>query len=403
VKCEQIRDRLSAYLDGVMGRSDRRRVEEHLAECAGCRALVEELGRNIERCKAAPEVVPPPGFRQEVERALQQAAAVPRQPAWQRVGRWWGDLRWQKAVVAVAGAVILLVAAGLALDDGGLWTTAPGVPSVTDIDRDDAVTLTGRPGISLQEAARLAEQKAPVPPAAELVRGQAAGQMTLPSRDRKLIQNADLEVAVTDFRRSFQEIVFLTEAAGGFVESSSFWQGEGDSRGGTLRLRVPQDSFTGLLTSIEELGQVFQKNIHGQDVTQAYVDIEARLRALRAQEERLLLILGRANTVGEVLQVEAERSRVRAEIESLTAMLQQYDRMVSFSTIAVNLVPPREVPPPPAGDLWGRLREAFLRSLRWLAYLGELALTGLSALTPIIVLGGAAYLGIRGYRRRRRA
>ncbi|HSW09305.1 MAG TPA: DUF4349 domain-containing protein [Bacillota bacterium] len=402
MKCDRVRPHLSAYLDGVIGRSDRRQVEEHLAECAGCRALTEELGRNIKQCRSLPELAPPPGFRQKVERAVQDAAADPPEAVRLRLGRWWGDLRWKRAAVAVAGAALLFVVAGIALDERVPWPTAPGQLLVIDAVGEEGEARLVAPA-DAQEPAADQRRRAPVPPATEAAGAQTAGQLTLMPRDRKIIQNADLEVAVTDFRRSFQEIVGLTEAAGGFVESSNFWQGEGESRGGSLRLRVPQDRFIDLLTRIEEQGQVLQKSIHGQDVTQAYVDIDARLRALRVQEERLLLILGRANTVGEVLQVEAERTRVRAEIESLTATLQQYDRLVSFSTIAVNLVPPREVPPPPAGDLWGRLRAAFLRSLRWLAYLGEQALLGLFALAPVIVLGGATYLGVRGYLRRRRA
>ncbi|HCC32578.1 MAG TPA: hypothetical protein DEQ28_01555 [Clostridiales bacterium] len=399
MKCDRVRYHLSAYLDGVIEKSDRRRVEEHLAGCAGCRALAEELGRNIEQCRSLPELAPPPGFRQRVERAVQAAGADRPEAGWLRLSRRWGDLRGKRAAAVVAGVALLFLVAGIAFDERVPWPTAPGLPRVTDAVGEEGEVA---PAVA-QEPAKAVAPGAPVPPRDEAFGAQVAGQLTLMPRDRKIIQNADLEVAVTDFRRSFQEIVGLTEVAGGFVESSNFWQGEGESRGGSLRLRVPQENFIDLLTRIEEQGQVLQKSIHGQDVTQAYVDIDARLRALRVQEERLLLILGRANTVGEVLQVEAERTRVRAEIESLTAMLQQYDRMVSFSTIAVNLVPPREVPPPPAGDLWGRLRDAFLRSLRWLAYLGERALLGLFALAPAIVLGGATYLGVRGYLRRRRA
>jgi hypothetical protein len=365
--------------------------------------LAGEIRRNIEQCRSLPELAPPLGFRPKVELALQDAVADASRPAWEQLGRWWGGLGGKRAAVAVAGAFLLFLVAGIALNEPGRWPAALDLPGVIDAVREEGqVRREGAPAVAQEPALSLAP-KAPVPPGAEALGAQVAGQLTLLPRDRKIIQNADLELAVADFRRSFQEIVTLTEAAGGFVESSNFWQGEGESRGGSLRLRVPQDNFLDLLTRVEEQGQVLQKNIHGQDVTQAYVDIDARLRALRAQEERLLLILGRANTVGEVLQVEAERSRVRSEIESLTAMLQQYDRMVSFSTIAVNLVPPREVPPPPAGDLWGRLRDAFLRSLRWLAYLGEQVLLGLFALAPVIVLGGAVYLGVRRHLRRRRA
>lgn len=180
------------------------------------------------------------------------------------------------------------------------------------------------------------------------------------SVERKVISTADISIKVDDAAAAIDEIIKITQAAGGFVSSSSVYDsyyGEGDQKEGYATIRVPKDGFTSVIGEIEALGEVTSKTISGRDVTEEYIDLSARLGNLERQEERLVEILDMATTVEEVLDVEWELGRVRGEIESMTGRLKYLDDKVDFSTITVSVSEPR-----PITQSWG-IRDALSESV----------------------------------------
>lgn len=104
----------------------------------------------------------------------------------------------------------------------------------------------------------------------------------------------------------------------------------------TINIRVPVDSFDELVAAITDFaGHLEQKNINQEDVTQQYVDIEARLRNKRELEKRFLELLQKATKVEELIQVEAQLANVRAEIESLEMQMQHLTKRIDYSTLVV--------------------------------------------------------------------
>ncbi|MDO9516996.1 MAG: DUF4349 domain-containing protein [Methanosarcinaceae archaeon] len=179
------------------------------------------------------------------------------------------------------------------------------------------------------------------------------------SIERKVISTADLAIKVDDSAAAIDEIIKITEAAGGFVSSSSVYDSyyEGDQKEGYATVRVPKDGFTSVIGDIETLGEVTSKTISGRDVTEEYIDLSARLGNLERQEERLVEILAMATTVEEVLDVERELGRIRGEIESLTGRLKYLNDKVDLSTITVRVSEPR-----PITQSWG-IRDALSESV----------------------------------------
>lgn len=180
------------------------------------------------------------------------------------------------------------------------------------------------------------------------------------SVDRKVISTADISIKVDDAAAAIDEIIKITQAAGGFVSSSSVYDsyyGESDQKEGHATIRVPKDGFISVIGEIEALGEVGSKTISGRDVTEEYIDLSARLGNLERQEVRLLEILNMTTTVEEVLDVEWELGRVRGEIESMTGRLKYLDDKVDFSTITVQVSEPR-----PITQSWG-IRDALSESV----------------------------------------
>ena len=138
-------------------------------------------------------------------------------------------------------------------------------------------------------------------------------------------------------------IAQLAAQLDGYIVSSNLYRVNGRLRG-TLSLRVPQDRFEEALTRLRALAvRVDQETRQTQDVTTEYVDLQARLTNLEATEEELRALLTevrkRSQRASDVLEVYRELTRVREEIERIKGRIQMLDRLTSYATIEVTLVP----------------------------------------------------------------
>ncbi len=174
--------------------------------------------------------------------------------------------------------------------------------------------------------------------------------------DRKIVSTASLTMEVKSVQTAFDAITKIVQASQGFISSSSTYD-SGGRKNGEMTVRVPQKNFYSTIEQIETLGTVKSRQISGQDVTEEFIDLGARLDNLKKQETRLQEILKNATTVKDVLEVEHELERVRGEIERLTGRLNYLNQSIEMSTITVSA---RE-PAPITGQGWGitdALREA---------------------------------------------
>ncbi len=156
------------------------------------------------------------------------------------------------------------------------------------------------------------------------------------SMERKIISTGRLQLEVDNVPSTVNKITNITVQQGGFISGSSV-SGYEERKNGQVTVRVPQKNFYAAVEQIEALGTVKSKDLQGQDVTEEYIDINARLGNFKKQEERLQEILKMANTVKDVLEIERELNRVRGEIESLTGKLNYLDKSIEMSTITVNV------------------------------------------------------------------
>lgn len=248
-----------------------------------------------------------------------------------------------------------------------LTLTFLGACGGADGDRDSAAVSSGSFGSDEFAGAPAAE--APLPP--DFFEGEAAPALAADSvareagvagapdaagaaealaiGDRKVINTGSVAVRVEVVADAVTEVRTVAEALGGFVAQLSLF-GEAEAQQATITIRVPQDQFFTALDRLETLGKVLSKDIGSQDVTEQFIDLEARLKSLQQEEARLLDLLGVAETVSDILTIEAELARVRAEIESIQGTLNFLQRQVDLSTITVSLFGPETpfVEPPSA-------------------------------------------------------
>ena len=213
---------------------------------------------------------------------------------------------------------------------------------------------------------------------------------------RSVVYIGRLSVEVNDVNTTVQRIQSDVSRMNGFVADLSIVNGE-RSKSGTITIRVPQDRFFRAIHLIEQLGEVKDKQISSQDVTETQIDLQARLNNAHATEKRLLDLLEKSVNVKDILQVEKELARVRGEIERIQGQLTFLERRIEFSTITVFIIEPAPQPLLPEADFLEPFRAGFQGLIIVVQGLIVLVLT----LLPLGVIGGIGYYIYRWRKKRR--
>jgi hypothetical protein len=228
--------------------------------------------------------------------------------------------------------------------------------------------------------------------------GGDGGDPIAQARNRQLIHTATVELEVADYDRARGELTAAARERGGFVADADERRqtaAGGNFTTGTVTYRVPADEFESFLAAANETGTVVASQQNTEDVTEQVVDLEARLRTLRAQRDRLRELYGRANDTEEVLAVERRLSEVQTEIERAEARRASLERRVALSTVTVALREPRPGAPPEGAWYDTPLVEAFLASVNGVVVtVRALAVAGAYAAPYLLAFGLPPVAGV---------
>lgn len=171
--------------------------------------------------------------------------------------------------------------------------------------------------------------------------------------DRMLIWTGSLTLEVISLTNAAQSITALTKEMGGYVESSSQHNYHTYRPSITLKLRVPSTRLDAALNGLEGIGDVISKSLSSDDVTERYVDTQARLNTKKQLRDRLQKLLDKADDVKDVLAIEKELTRLQADIDSMEALLRSMKGKVDFAKLTVELQPVKqEQVLGPVGYVW---------------------------------------------------
>ena len=248
---------------------------------------------------------------------------------------------------------------------------------------------------------RSSELGAPAPGAVDSAAGFSGNAASAPDKgvptvvvsgDRNLILTAKIDMRTKDPWATSDRAQAIATGLGGDVLNLS-QSGNADTRSASLTIRVPSNRFGDALQQLKSLeGEVQTSGVSAQDVTDQFVDLQARLTAKQAEEQRYIAILNRANTIDEILKVDASLGGVRTQIEQLTAQINSIKQRTDFSTISMSISTLSALPGDTSPKAWdpaktvgralaalGAMMQVFADVVIWLVVFGWLPLLALAA------------------------
>lgn len=184
--------------------------------------------------------------------------------------------------------------------------------------------------------------------------------------ERKIIRDADINLEVASPAEGQRKLGAIAEAHGGFVVTSESRQIDNVSRDSqpaeivTVQLRVPASHFDSALAEIRAVGtRVRAEKTTGKDVTEEFIDLDARLRTQRALEAQFLEIMKRADKVSDALEVHTQLAGVRTEIERVEGRRRFLENQAALSTINATLQPPASLISVNTSGFFSGIKSAF--------------------------------------------
>ncbi|MGX7667910.1 DUF4349 domain-containing protein [Flavobacterium pedocola] len=153
----------------------------------------------------------------------------------------------------------------------------------------------------------------------------------------KIIKTGTLRFETSDLTESFNTVQKAISQYKGSIQNDDSGK-DYNSSYRNITVRIPSASFDAFIADISQGVKHFdRKEISAQDVTEEYVDAEARIKAKRILEKRYFELLNKANKVSEMLEIERELSKIREEIEAKEGRLKYLQHQVSMSTVNLEM------------------------------------------------------------------
>jgi hypothetical protein len=326
-------EELMAYLDGELATDRAVAAAAHLERCQECQELAAEL-RKISQEMMRWEVEEPASLEisTDIAAALEKRK---REPLKAPLRKTWGilltprRLAWGSGIVA---AIVLFSFLGTsrlrpAYQDIDLTTPAREERLEGSAGKD----INGTPQEMLRQSKGIGALTKKAETDDEISDGEAKpGVPTLPM----IARTAGLTLTTNEFEKTRASLDEILKRYRGYLGDLKVNSPADDGRSLTATLRIPAPQLDSAMAELKKLGRVENESQGGEEVTQQYVDLEARLKNSQHTEQRLVQMLAqRTGKLQDVLKVELEIDRVRGEIEQMQAEKKELSTRVAFATL----------------------------------------------------------------------
>lgn len=182
--------------------------------------------------------------------------------------------------------------------------------------------------------------------------------------NRKLIRRVSLTVETEAYDDLLNKVEQMIAAAGGYIESmDAYTRYSSTSRNASITIRIPVDRLDAFTRDMGEVSNVINRSESTQDVTLTYVDMQSRKEALTIEQERLMVLLEKADTLADLLEIESRLTEVRYQLESIESQLRTYDNLVDYATVSLSISEVEVLTDIAEKGFWEKIGDGFLNSL----------------------------------------
>jgi len=325
MKCEEFLAHLPSYPDGIQDMRLLGELRKHAAECPICEARLSQQETMLAALGVLDDTLEVPdafakGWRGAVR---QEGNSAP------HVRRWQG---WALAAVAV-----LTLFAGTSLMRSGILfpeNTQTQEMAYGYADYDMAAPYV----MQLDEGyAPAAEGEAMLFKAAA---STGMGFSEPAARERVILHTASVTIQTERYDEDMRRLEALLQENGGWTEYQSvygepFSQPEATGRTASMTLRVPMNALDRFLSGANEIGRVTGSEKTAQDISESYYDTKARLEMYQTQRARLMELLSRAESMADIIEIEARTSEIQYTIESLQSTLNSWNSRAESAVVTI--------------------------------------------------------------------
>lgn len=205
----------------------------------------------------------------------------------------------------------------------------------------------------------------------EIESGKTTGESAQDSvvlDERKLIKTVDMTVETKEYDVLMTELKNRVSQLGGYIEHMDTYNGSSyshyrSSRSASMTIRIPKDKLNEFVETVSGISNVVRRSDNVEDVTLSYVDMESRRNTLQTEQERLLALLAKAESIEDIITIEDRLSTVRYQLESMESQLRTIDNQVDYSTIYLSIDEVQELTPVEVQTPIERIGEGFVESL----------------------------------------
>lgn len=398
MKCNEISDKLSLYIDNELSHEEMRQMEEHLQTCENCQKELKEYRELISMLQSLPEQEPPEGYCKRLHNKLLENKPGQKTKKTSKIKNI-NRSKWMKYGSIAAALVLVFAVAGIN-NLGNLGMKAKNESSY-DMATTEAPAEYGVSGMPT------APQSAP-PISGEAyeeedysrdtldIRGDAKLNTSImmsyvEEKEMKIIKSGTISAQTEDYDAFLDDLSMKLSSLGGFLESNNteVYQVYNEEKlmYGTIKIRVPQESFYELVDYLESKVEIRRKNINETDVTKEYYEKDNKVKNLEVQEAHLRELFAKATTVEEMLLIENELRRIRTEIDALNISLSDINDRAKMSTIDLQIeeVMTASLTLKTKDSVWDRSKDGFINTLNGIIRSLENFVVGLVSSSPILV------------------
>lgn len=176
---------------------------------------------------------------------------------------------------------------------------------------------------------------------------------------------------------------------GGYVESRNIYNGSkqsGSQRNASLTIRIPAENADHFLGQLRDSSNIIRQTDTMEDVTLQYVDTQSRITALETEQQRLLELLEKADSLDAILEIESRLSEVRYELERYASQLRVYDNRIDYATIYLEVQEVAVLTVVEEQTTWQRIGTGFVDTLQAIGSFFTELFVGIVVASPVLAL-----------------